>query len=167
MSKFTIEEIKQETDLKCGEINKDLFFFKKDLHGKEVRDKILELTSNLTRFSELCNNAKLKYNLQQAKVDIYESHAMDCINNDTKLSKVPVSMKQYYLESYEIKEKYNNSDDVEITTLNKEKEILAAYEYAVNRFKSIYEDIKIAIISCQSVLNFDREELRNLSSSDG
>jgi hypothetical protein len=152
-----IKEIVDFANNNCGSIPADLLKFKSGIQGKDVKEKILELVGYLSFFSELYDKAKYKSSMRKRRMEIIRAHALMAITKDEKLSKLAVPIKEQYVEIYrfELDGKEVNYNDV-----SREYD---AYIYAMDRFSSMFEDIKIAIMACQSVLSFDKEEMKSIS----
>lgn len=151
------ETFKEEVDRICAEISRDILHLDSSLHGIDLRNKIFDLNGYLSRFNALSDKARLKVGIQESHVDFIKSRAMQGVIADPTLAKVPATLKPFYVETYPVK-----LDDESNTTLYEEKSKLEYYTYAMNRFKSIFELLKMTIMSAQSGLSFDREEMKNI-----
>ena len=152
------EKIYEFVEKKCFSIEKGLLQFDPKMEAREIRELILRLVAYISYFNELHAKAKYKSAISKRKLEFIKTEALKSINSDPILSKLAVSLKEQYAETYQVK----IGDD--ILSYNNEAGIYDAYIYATDRFGSCFEDIKIAIMACQSVLSFDREEMKNLVS---
>lgn len=153
------KEFKKKIDDKCDVMDSNLFRYNKDLHGKDVRDRILILTSWMPRYSYLSDKAKLESSTQKRKVEELESIVMRILCGEAG-SSIPATLKKAHIDTYKFE------FDGEMITVSKEKVKLEYMLYAVNRFESMVSNIKLAIFSYQSALNFDRDEIKQLSYSN-
>lgn len=153
---MNIEDFKAKVEAKCSIMDKKLYDFDESLHGKGVRDRILALTSWLPRYSELFDQAKLMSSLQKRKIEKSETLAMVILCGPAG-DNIPATLKKYHIDTCEIEL------DGEKTTPIEEKKKLEYFAYAVNRFGSMVDAIKVTIFSYQSALNFDRDEMKQLS----
>lgn len=139
----------EKVDRLC-ELDDSLFEFS-DLRGTPLRDRIMDILSLLGRFSELYDKARLRKEVQDTKVNSIRSKAiLEVKNSDVKVAATLIDDYVYSME-------------IDNTSVEREEQKLAAYNYAVNRFRSVCELIKNSIVACQTALNYDKVEINNLS----
>lgn len=153
------ENFKAKVDERCKIVDSAIANIDKTIHGAILREKMFELTNHMALFNDHTDKLSLKVGLQKRKVELIESIAMQAIDLDEKLQKKAVSIKESYIENYDIEL------DGGKTTLNKEKVELEYLQYGLARCKSTFEALKITIMVCQSALSFDRAEMQNLNIS--
>lgn len=127
-------------------------------HGADLRDKIFELNSLLPRYNELYDYCVLIHGIQKQKIDFISALAMKRLVEDAEFKHIQAILKKSYLEIVEV-----TVEEGYVTTLAEEKFVLQWHSYAVNKFSSAFELVKTTIMSCQSGLNFDKEEMKRLN----
>jgi len=143
----------EKVDKLC-DIDESLFQFS-DLRGSPLRDRMMDILSLLGRFSELQDKARLRKDVQDTKVSSIRSKAilqvkkLQAENSDFKIA---ATLMDDYIYSMEIEQ----------TSVEREEQKLAAYTYAVNRFRSVCDLIKNSIVACQTALNYDKVEIKSL-----
>lgn len=156
--KETVENIIASADTKCGTMPQDILKFTPGIQGREIKERILSLVGYLSYFNEMHDKAKFRASRYKRKMELIRAHALMEICRDENLSKMAVPIKEQYVEihTFEL--------DGEMVNYNEESRKYDAYVYAMDRFASMFDDLKIAIMACQSVLSFDREEMKNIIS---
>mgnify|MGYP001605326448 CR=1 FL=1 len=154
---------KEKVDEKCLEVLNFIKSINKSLHGNDLRDKMIEMLSLMSRFGELMDKMSFKRGTQERFVDFVEALAIQSIGVDPVLSKIPATLKKNYTENFNIS--VNLSGGLLQTTLYDEKIKLEYYQYAYNRYRNIVELLKTSIMVSQSCLSFDRAEMKNISYS--
>jgi len=157
------EDFVKLVDKECLEVLEFLKTVDRSLHGNELRNKMIDMLSFMARFGELMDKMSFRRGRQEKYMDLVESLAVQGINSDPVLSKVPVTLRKSYIENFSIS--INLSGEIKQTTLYDEKMKFERYQYAYSRYRNINELLKTSIMVCQSCLSFDRTEMKNMNYS--
>lgn len=148
------EKLKINVDNECAKVHD--YLNSSVEHGKDLRDKLLIITTYLSRYSKLALEARLMVDLQEERVEKTKALAISKMDTNSEYSKIPVTNRKMYIDIIMV------NLDGEDTCYNDEKVRLAWTKYASNRFASILDQMSKVIMAYQSALNYDKEEMKSL-----